>query len=93
MQRGLIFWVLMLIWFVFALVLNFGGAAVLGGMAHAGTVPIRSLSSSYSRCWAGKCMALPFAVDTINSDRPTNGPALIRYQRSVISNQENGLDP
>lgn len=35
MTRGLIFWVLMLIWFVFALVLNFGGVT-LGGYAHAG---------------------------------------------------------
>ena len=37
MTRGLIFWVLMLIWFVFALVLNFGSAS-FGGYAHAGTI-------------------------------------------------------
>ncbi len=33
MQRGLIFWVLMLIWFVFALVINFGGGS-MGTYAH-----------------------------------------------------------
>jgi hypothetical protein len=33
MSRGLIFWVLMLIWFVFALLINFGGSALIGG-AH-----------------------------------------------------------
>jgi hypothetical protein len=38
MTRGLIFWVLMLIWFVFALVLNFGGGSALGGATHYGTV-------------------------------------------------------
>ncbi len=37
MSRGLIFWVLMLIWFVFALFINFGSAS-LGGYAHVGTV-------------------------------------------------------
>jgi hypothetical protein len=36
MARGLIFWVLMLIWFVFALMLNFGGG--LGGYAHVGSI-------------------------------------------------------
>ena len=36
MTRGLIFWVLMLVWFCFALFINFGGA--LGGYAHAGTM-------------------------------------------------------
>lgn len=37
MSRGLIFWVLMLIWLVFGMVLNFGGAQ-FGGYAHAGLV-------------------------------------------------------
>jgi hypothetical protein len=37
MTRGLIFWVLMLIWFVFALVINFGAGA-LGGYAHVGAM-------------------------------------------------------
>ena len=34
MQRGLIFWVLMLIWVVFGLIIWIGGPA-LGGYAHA----------------------------------------------------------
>jgi len=33
MARGMIFWILMLIWFVFALVINFGGPQ-LGVYAH-----------------------------------------------------------
>lgn len=33
MQRGLIFWVLMLVWFVFALFVNLGGA-MLGAYGH-----------------------------------------------------------
>ena len=37
MTRGLIFWVLMLIWFVFALVINFGGP-MMGGYAHGGEI-------------------------------------------------------
>ena len=37
MSRGLIFWVLMLIWFVFALVLNFGGQG-LGVAGHYGSI-------------------------------------------------------
>ncbi len=37
MSRSLIFWVLMLIWFVFALVINFGGSS-LGGYAHGGEI-------------------------------------------------------
>ena len=37
MTRGLIFWVLMLIWFVFALVLNFSGPS-LGIGGHYGTI-------------------------------------------------------
>jgi hypothetical protein len=36
MTRGLIFWVLMLIWFVFALFLNFGGAQL--GIGHYGGI-------------------------------------------------------
>jgi hypothetical protein len=34
MTRDLIFWVLMLIWFVFGMVINFGGQGALGGYAH-----------------------------------------------------------
>ena len=37
MSRGLIFWVLMLVWFVFALFLNFGGPN-LGVAGHYGTI-------------------------------------------------------
>jgi hypothetical protein len=37
MSRGLIFWVLMLVWFVFALLLNFGGQS-LGVAGHYGTI-------------------------------------------------------
>lgn len=33
MTRGLIFWVIMLVWFVFVLLNTFGGAS-LGGYAH-----------------------------------------------------------
>ena len=33
MSRGLIFWVIMLVWFVFFMLSTFGGAA-LGGYAH-----------------------------------------------------------
>lgn len=38
MSRGLIFWVLMLIWFVFGLLVNFGGPNVLGGYTHVSAV-------------------------------------------------------
>jgi hypothetical protein len=37
MTRGLIFWVLMLIWFVFGLVINFGGQSTFGGALHVAT--------------------------------------------------------
>ncbi len=37
MSRGLVFWVLMLVWFVFALFLNFG-AQSLGVAGHYGVI-------------------------------------------------------
>lgn len=38
MPRGIIFWVIMLVWLLFGAVVNFGSPGVLGGYQHAGGI-------------------------------------------------------